>query len=327
MEGLVGRIVGDVLIHYLNLAGAYIVCATVLAVALYLSTAFSFSSLQVWTPTRFAFVFALRDRWRIGARSMPSAGCRRNWTKRRAIQAGRDCAADSGTDANACARRAAGGTPAGQPARCRRYGCTSNRDRTHVGSADEEPKSGAVQRADGVPGRCCCFTLRRAGVIVPEVSERADSAPQAQDHAATHRRQLQIAPQQPAAPAGRATVGDAEELKLLAQVLTEKYAEFDVHGQVTQINPGPVVTTFEFKPEAGIKYSRITSLSDDLCLALKAESILIERMAGKSTVGIQVPNHKRETIWLREEHRGDGIPRLKVEAHAWRWAKTSTGAS
>jgi len=83
-------------------------------------------------------------------------------------------------------------------------------------------------------------------------------------------------------------------------VLTEKCAEFDVRGQVVQINPGPVVTTFEFKPEAGIKYSRITGLSDDLCLALRAESILIERMAGKSTVGIQVPNHERETIWLRE---------------------------
>ena len=93
---------------------------------------------------------------------------------------------------------------------------------------------------------------------------------------------------------------DADELKLLAQVLTDKYAEFEVHGQVTQINPGPVVTTFEYKPEAGIKYSRITNLTDDLCLALKAESILIERMAGKSTVGIQVPNREREIIWLRE---------------------------
>jgi len=93
---------------------------------------------------------------------------------------------------------------------------------------------------------------------------------------------------------------DADELKLLAQVLTEKYAEFEIHGQITQINPGPVVTTFEFKPEAGIKYSRITNLCDDLCLALKAESILIERMAGKSTVGIQVPNRQREIIWLRE---------------------------
>ena len=63
VEGLLGRVVGDVLIHYLNVAGAYIVCASVLAVALYLSTAFSFSSIQLWAPTRFAFVTALWNRY------------------------------------------------------------------------------------------------------------------------------------------------------------------------------------------------------------------------------------------------------------------------
>ncbi|ACO32648.1 DNA translocase FtsK [Acidobacterium capsulatum] len=91
-----------------------------------------------------------------------------------------------------------------------------------------------------------------------------------------------------------------EELRAEAQVLVEKCAEFDVRGQVVRINPGPVVTTFEFRPEPGVKYSRVTGLADDLCLAMRAESILIERMAGKSTVGIQVPNETRETIWLRE---------------------------
>jgi S-DNA-T family DNA segregation ATPase FtsK/SpoIIIE len=85
-----------------------------------------------------------------------------------------------------------------------------------------------------------------------------------------------------------------------AKVLVEKCGEFDVRGQVVQINPGPMVTTYEFKPEAGVKYSRVTGLADDLCLAMRAESILIERMAGKSTVGIQVPNHERETIHLRD---------------------------
>src|ERR1022692_295240 len=64
IEGLLGRVVGDVLIHYLNLAGAYIVCASVLAVALYLSTAFSFSAIQLWAPTRFAFVTALWNRYK-----------------------------------------------------------------------------------------------------------------------------------------------------------------------------------------------------------------------------------------------------------------------
>src|SRR6266567_2017777 len=64
IEGLLGRVVGDVLIHYLNLVGAYIVCATVLAVALYLSTAFSFAAIRLWAPTRFAFVTALWNRYK-----------------------------------------------------------------------------------------------------------------------------------------------------------------------------------------------------------------------------------------------------------------------
>ncbi len=96
------------------------------------------------------------------------------------------------------------------------------------------------------------------------------------------------------------TVVREDALREEARILVEKCAEFDVDGQVTHINPGPVVTTFEFKPDAGVKVARITGLADDLCLAMAAESILIERMAGKSTVGIQVPNAERETIWLRD---------------------------
>jgi S-DNA-T family DNA segregation ATPase FtsK/SpoIIIE len=91
-----------------------------------------------------------------------------------------------------------------------------------------------------------------------------------------------------------------DELRDEAKVLVEKCGEFDVRGEVVQINPGPVVTTYEFKPGEGVKYSRVIGLADDLCLAMRAESILIERIIGKTTVGIQVPNHKRETIHLRE---------------------------
>ncbi len=93
---------------------------------------------------------------------------------------------------------------------------------------------------------------------------------------------------------------DEDELKERAQQLMQKFGEFGVTGTVTQIHPGPVVTTYEYKPEAGIKYSRITNLVDDLCLAMRAESILIERIPGKSTIGIEVPNLHRETIHLRE---------------------------
>ena len=95
---------------------------------------------------------------------------------------------------------------------------------------------------------------------------------------------------------------DESELKECARAIEQKCEEFGVSGHITQINPGPVVTTFEFKPEAGIKYSRITSLAEDLCLALRAESLLIERIPGKSTVGIEVPNAPatQETIALRD---------------------------
>jgi S-DNA-T family DNA segregation ATPase FtsK/SpoIIIE len=93
---------------------------------------------------------------------------------------------------------------------------------------------------------------------------------------------------------------DERELMDAARLLEEKCREFAVEGAVVQIHPGPVVTTFEFKPDAGVKYSKVTSLADDLCLAMRAESVLIERIPGKSTVGIQIPNPNREGISLRE---------------------------
>jgi len=295
MEGLVGRIVGDFLIHYLNLTGAYIVCATVLAVALYLSTAFSFSRLQVWIPTRFAFVFALRDRWRDWREERARRKMQRELERRRAskpvvtaqLVPGRMITAvpvEQGTVRRPDSRQDAGATT--------RTGI----DRMMAPAAEQ---ASAIEPA-AATASLSSASRAEAGVIVPEVSERADSSAK---HKTTMPRiagGFKLPPSSLLHRADEQRSVDAEELKLLAQVLTEKYAEFDVLGQVTQINPGPVVTTFEFKPEAGVKYSRITNLTEDLCLALKAESILVERMAGKSTVGIQVPNREREIIWLRE---------------------------
>jgi S-DNA-T family DNA segregation ATPase FtsK/SpoIIIE len=103
---------------------------------------------------------------------------------------------------------------------------------------------------------------------------------------------------------------DERQLMDLAHHLEVKCSEFSVDGQVAQIHPGPVVTTFEFKPEAGVKYSKITGLADDLCLAMQAESVLIDRIPGKSTVGIQIPNPNREPISLRELLESEAFQRL-----------------
>ncbi len=93
---------------------------------------------------------------------------------------------------------------------------------------------------------------------------------------------------------------DRTKLFERAKALQSKCAEFGVTGTVTEIHPGPVVTTYEFKPDAGVKYSKVVGLSDDLALALEAESIRIDRMTGRSTVAIEIPNHVREMISLRE---------------------------
>ena len=102
---------------------------------------------------------------------------------------------------------------------------------------------------------------------------------------------------------------DERELMEGARLLEEKCREFSVEGSVVQIHPGPVVTTYEFKPDAGVKYSKITGLADDLCLAMQAESVLIDRIPGKSTVGIQIPNPNREQISMRELLESDAYRR------------------
>ena len=100
---------------------------------------------------------------------------------------------------------------------------------------------------------------------------------------------------------------DERQLNESAKLLEEKCREFSVEGSVVHIHPGPVVTTFELKPHAGVKYSRVTRLADDLCLAMEADSVLIERIPGKSTVGIQIPNAVRDQISLREMLESDAF--------------------
>jgi S-DNA-T family DNA segregation ATPase FtsK/SpoIIIE len=93
---------------------------------------------------------------------------------------------------------------------------------------------------------------------------------------------------------------DNDRLFERGRILQAKCGEFGVRGAVKEIHPGPVVTTYEFKPDAGVKYSKIVGLADDLALALEAESIRIDRVSGKGNVGIEIPNESRETIFLRE---------------------------
>jgi DNA segregation ATPase FtsK/SpoIIIE, S-DNA-T family len=281
IEGLVGRIFGDALIHYLNLAGAYIVCTTVLAVALYLTTAFSFAAIEVWAPTRFAFVIALRDRWRDWQEERARKRQQKELDKRRAER--------PTISAQLVPARSA---PPEMP--------RQEQDIRGVQAGALERRTGIERMAEEDEATFPPVPPAQTPAAQIEVTERADTEHLPKTTLPKIAGSYKLPPSSLLHRPDEQQAVHEDELKLLAQVLTDRYAEFDVLGQVTQINPGPVVTTFEYKPEAGIKYSRITALTDDLCLALRAESILIERMPGKSTVGIQVPNREREIIWLRE---------------------------
>jgi S-DNA-T family DNA segregation ATPase FtsK/SpoIIIE len=288
IEGLAGRIVGDVLIRYLNVAGAYIVCTTVLAVALYLTTAFSFTAIELWAPTRFAFVLALRDRFKDWQHERARKRQQKELEKRRAE---RPTVTAQLVPARPTTPRPEPEQKIGQEIPGVQSAASAPRTGIERMLAEESPADAAAPQSQTAP---------TPSEIEVQVNDRADTEHKPKTTLPKIAGSYKLPPSSLLHRSDEQQSVNEEELKIVAQVLTAKYAEFEVFGQVTQINPGPVVTTFEFKPEAGIKYSRIISLTDDLCLALRAESILVERMPGKSTVGVQVPNREREIIWLRE---------------------------
>jgi DNA segregation ATPase FtsK/SpoIIIE, S-DNA-T family len=339
VEGLTGRLVVDTLIHYLNLPGAAIVIVSMVVIALYLSTTFSFSTAQQWMAVRFAFAYAWRDRlrnWRsTWARNRAEKdAARRDAMKDRArvkmqkaaekaagrqaqraeaeeeqpVPTGRRAAFTDVSAGQAVAAPASGPDPH-TPSLWSQMPRTSIPDRELEAF---EPESDLLHEAEDSPPAVRAQTQRPVQATQAiSVKGRADAEAKLVTLAPRSVSGFSLPPSTLLHRSDESQVVREEDLRGQARILVEKCAEFDVRGQVVQINPGPVVTTFEFRPEAGVKYSRVTGLAEDLCLAMRAESILIERMAGKSTVGIQVPNHDRETIWLRDVIEAENFTETK----------------
>ena len=336
VEGVFGRLFVDTMTAGLNYPGTCVLVATLLVIAVLLSTAFSFGNLRQWLAVRFAFVYSWRDRWQ-------------NFRLHRAKKiAARSADRTIRAQQKAAAQRASAAQPASRQPRTswlsrilHRPEHTNEEEMPTARRAAFAETAGPASPEDAAyleepdPAPSLWTQIPRATVRDPEpepepapppvrptaLDRRMEESAEEEDEPDTGSisiRERADADARPVTLTPRAVSGyrlppstllhrsddpqivREDELRDEARVLIEKCAEFDVHGQVTQINPGPVVTTFEFRPEAGVKYSRVTGLADDLCLAMAAESILIERMAGKSTVGIQVPNSTRETIWLRD---------------------------
>jgi S-DNA-T family DNA segregation ATPase FtsK/SpoIIIE len=277
--GYVGDWLASLLADYLNRTGSIILILTVLFLAIILSTQFSFGRL-------FAAVGQLlRDRWIAGFAAYREWREDRRRTKQRQEVLKKHF--DKGKEPKEL--KAA---PRPQPAAMDKEDAPKKPSRTAavVGAA-----TAALKAASSRPTPA---TIKRPP---PTPLEPPLPLPEPERVSPERRRGAYTLPPLALldAPKGERKI-DERELMDGARLLEEKCAEFSVEGSVVQIHPGPVVTTYEFKPDAGVKYSKITGLADDLCLAMQAESILIDRIPGKSTVGIQVPNASRELISMRE---------------------------
>jgi len=325
IEGLTGRLVVDSLVHYLNFPGAAIVIVSMVVIALYLSTTFSFGTAQQWMAVRFAFVLAWQDRFQNWRRAQARARAEKNALKQAAqeerslVRAQKSAEKRSQKEAPRTAdedripapRRAAFSevaVPEKQTA-----SLWDQMPRTSV--ADPEPETEeeitpVAPRPPAAKTSPAPVSAKNAPADI-SVKGRADAEIRPVTLAPRAVSGFRLPPSTLLHRSDESQIVREDDLRSQARILVEKCAEFDVGGQVVQINPGPVVTTFEFRPEAGVKYSRVTGLAEDLCLAMRAESILIERMAGKSTVGIQVPNHDRETIWLRDVIESENFTQTK----------------
>jgi S-DNA-T family DNA segregation ATPase FtsK/SpoIIIE len=289
--GVVGAILADTLMASMNLAGAAMFTAVCWILGLYLTTTFEMSKLGP----------LFRGFNGVFGRMFRGVGLRwRKWREARALIAKEQAEKRALRRAMAASERQASAPPpvkehAHQPSinDPQRPPFVPTTADSEVDPMEEIP----IRMLEELPPEPAPFELTR-----PEPVDFARSTPsrQAQPEPRKQRSSFKLPPTNLLQEPPERTEFDSLELKETAARIKSKFEEFNVRGAVTQINPGPVVTTFEFKPEAGVKYSRITTLTEDLCLGLQAESILIERIPGKPTVGIEVPNSKREVISLRQ---------------------------
>jgi DNA segregation ATPase FtsK/SpoIIIE, S-DNA-T family len=288
--GLLGSLISSSLLSGLN-RGAYLVDFALLVIAIFMTTSFSFSGAHAWAAKgplgaveRFGLIQRVASRWHAWK------DARENDRMRRKLQQTRTLGRKPVNQITGKVVEEQGVPPEPDSA-------IHLPDETDIFSTTR-PKKDKKQEEEDTRER----EAHKAPIFVlDQRPEKTSVAKKSADpkiaKGATNYRLPSVSLLREGA---RTQKLDEDELKMRARAIEEKCLEFDVQGRVTQINPGPVVTTFEFKPEAGIKYSRIIGLTEDLCLALQAESILIERIPGKSTIGIEVPNINRQTIALRE---------------------------
>jgi DNA segregation ATPase FtsK/SpoIIIE, S-DNA-T family len=292
--GLFGMILADMLVFYFNFTGAALLTATVLVVSLYLISTFSIAILLEWIAIPTAILKAVAKAIKgFKLPSLPKFKTRPSKPK--------PSKAESDEVPPIVSRRR---TP---PKRTEEEGLDLPpwETKTVVSSMPAYEAEQAMAPESGTDDGYIPIKTLEEIPAPPEPAPPPAPAPKARLSQTQTPNLYKLPPTGMLKEPQARNVFDSQELRDTASRIKERFEEFGVLGNVVQINPGPVVTTFEFKPEAGIKYSKITNLTEDLCLGLQAESILIERIPGKPTIGIEVPNRNSEVIALREILEGE----------------------
>ena len=108
-----------------------------------------------------------------------------------------------------------------------------------------------------------------------------------------------------------------EALEAMSRLVELKLRDFGVEAEVVAVQPGPVITRFELRPAPGVKVSQISNLAKDLARALSAISVrVVEIIPGKSVVGLEIPNEKREIVTLGRDHQVEALRRSGLAARA-----------
>ena len=308
VAGVVGEICGEVLRSLVGLAGGYVICLTVLLVTLIVRYGEFLAAvlLNLWDWGS-SGAEALAGAWReareieSGLRALPSGNELAPPSAEPSEAEDGDGDEAASDEASAADASAASGDASGDDGEGGGSASDEGDEEPSAEAGDESPAPSTASESPPAPAKASEKPQEKGPTIV---------APKA----TAQQLKLPVPAPEPAAgpfvlpsPSllsdhGSASIKvDEETLKMNAALLVEKLEAYGVKGRVDEIHPGPVVTMYEFEPRSGTKVSKIAGLADDLAMALAAQKVrIVAPIPGKARVGFELPNHDRQTVYLRE---------------------------
>lgn len=285
--GLVGAVIGEQLRRYLSDAGSYLLVISVGLLALIWGTKISLVELGRLVKNFFVGIFA-----KLGsALTIYRARLQKYFEKRRQER-------ERVEKENQAQARVA--VPAAKP--------KINMPRREAEAKPSAPAPVAARNVEAPPPQAPAATGANNGGTEPKIFQRTAVKSEVKKEDQLPIQKLSgdfelppIGLLDSVPPVSAEHTVDEESLKASSMLLESKLRDYGVEGRVTEIHPGPVVTMYEFEPAAGVKVNKVTNLVDDLSLSMGGRPVrIVAPLPGKPAIGIEIPNHERETVYYKE---------------------------